>query len=99
MRLTRVWPAVDNRFSRGTTAALRSWLLTSGPYLFVFVNLFHARHVREFLGLEERRILHFLLSRPEERRTSHFLLLSNSLSANDHQLLSAILKYLRTCLA
>ena len=30
-RLTRGLSAVDKRFIRGTTATLRSWLLTIGP--------------------------------------------------------------------
>ena len=42
--------AVDERFISGTTAALRSWLLTDGPTRFVSVNPFQARHVRESKG-------------------------------------------------
>ena len=39
---------VDERFIRGTRGALCSGLLTRGPSpFFVFVNPFHARHVRE----------------------------------------------------
>ena len=47
---------------RGTTAALRSWLLTSGltpSFVFVIVNLFHARHVREL------HKIHYLGDRPQ----------------------------------
>ena len=38
---------MDKRLIRVTKAALRSWLLTSGPAFFFVVNPFHARHVWE----------------------------------------------------
>ena len=46
-RLTTGSFPVYSRFIRRTRSALSSWLLTSGPTIFVPVNPFHARHVRE----------------------------------------------------
>ena len=48
--------AVEKRFIPLTTAALRSQLLPNGPFSFVFVNLFHARHIREknMIGISGR---------------------------------------------
>ena len=41
--------AVDKRFIRWKTSALRSWLVANGPSLFfvVLIFVFHARHIRE----------------------------------------------------
>ena len=60
-RLTSGLSAVDNGFISGTTAVLRSWLLTSGPTFFVSVNPFHARHVRECTKSQHTKLHHATL--------------------------------------
>ena len=47
-RMTTGLSVVDDQFIRGTSAALRSWLLTSGPSpVCLRKPFFHARHIRE----------------------------------------------------
>ena len=41
------WRNVDKRFIIGYASALRPWMLSGGPMLFVFVSVFHTRHLRE----------------------------------------------------
>ena len=67
-RLTRGLFTVDDRFIRGTTAALRSWLLAKGSSPICLCKLSSCKACPGITKIQKSKIINYLLLEPSKRK-------------------------------